>query len=207
MARRAAADRYVKASISPYGPDERSQREKWGEEWVGLRTTGVGQHHSQRGPTLGTMTAQVFTVPSLQRLSLAGSSAVLGPDLGEEDRAEIGRTLVELLFDLHRSGSLRPKFVDSADGRGLDLALAVPGAGAVQAQLRWANGNYELSISGDWWDDMVVAREADGRLAELYRYYFTSHVEQQRRAKERLVRGLRQLMVVNDWGLHHYQYS
>ena len=153
------------------------------------------------------MTAQLFPAQSRHCVSLAQHSPICGTELGDEDRAEIGHVLADLLFELHQSGALRPTVVEATDGRGLDLHLSVPGAGSVLAHLRFANGCYELSVTGDFWDGMLVLREAEGRLSQLYAYYFSSHADEQRRAKDRLVRGLQQLMLVNDWGVRHYQYA
>lgn len=153
------------------------------------------------------MTGQPYPAGGPQHPAFDDGSPVLPADLADEDRAEIGRLLVQLLFGLHQSGALRPTLVDSSGSRGLDVALRVPGTGDVLARLRLANGHYELSVSGNGRDDVLVLSESEGRLSDLYRYYFSSREEQQRQAKDRLVRGLRQLMVVNDWGVHHYQYS
>jgi hypothetical protein len=153
------------------------------------------------------MTGQPFPAAGAQRLAFANHSAVSGPHLGDEDRAEIGLMLTELLFDLHQSGGLRPDFVERGGSWGLEVALRVPGAGDVLARLRSANGHYELSLSSDYWEDMLVLRENEGRLGDLYRYYLSWHEDQQRRAKDRLVQGLRELRSVNDWDVRHYEYS
>ena len=153
------------------------------------------------------MTGQPFPAWGPQRPAFDDGSTVLPPDLPDEDRAEIGQLLVQLLFGLHQSGALRPTLVDDPESRGLEVALRVPGAGDVVTRLCLADGYYELSVSGNGRDDVLVLRESEGCLSDLYRYYFTSREEEQRQAKDRLVRGLRQLMLVNDWGVHHYQYS
>ena len=158
------------------------------------------------------MTGQPFPAWEPQRAAFDGGSTddgstFLPPDLADEDRAEIGQLLVQLLFGLHESGALRPTVLDGPESRGLEVTLKVPGAGDVVARLRLADGYYELSVLGTGRDDVLVLRESEGRLSDLYRHYFTSREEEQLQAKERLVKGLRQLMLVNDWGVHHYRYS
>lgn len=153
------------------------------------------------------MTAKPFPERGPQHRTSDEAPPVLPPDLTEEDRAEIGRLLVELLFGLHQSAALHPAVIDDASHRGLDIALRVPGTGDVLASLRLVNSHYELSVSANGCEEVPVLHESDGRLAELYRYYFASREEHQREAKDRFVRGLRQLMLVNDWGVRHYQYT
>jgi hypothetical protein len=130
-----------------------------------------------------------------------------GPALTEEDRAEIGNVLLDLLFQLHVSGELRPRSTQRWPVAALVVPLMVPGTGDVLAHLRRADGHYDLSISGGPFGDLVLLRQTTGPLADLFEQYFSLHTEQERRAKDRLVQGLRELMLVNEWGVRHYRYS
>jgi len=138
-----------------------------------------------------------------QRLSVVGGPSTSEPALSAEDRAEIGVALVDLLCDLHWSGALRPRWVDGLTGHSLEITIMVPGTGDVLAQISQVAGVYELAISGALWQDLVVSRETDGHLGELYREYFCSQAHQEKTAKERLVQGFNQLRLVKKWGVHH----
>ena len=138
-----------------------------------------------------------------EHLSVGGGPSTPEPALSAEDRAEIGTALVDLLYDLHWSGTLRPRWVEGLAGHSLEITLIVPGTGDVLAQVSQVAGVYELAISGALWQDMVVARETDGRLGALYREYFCSQAHREKMAKDRLVQGFNQLRLVKKWGVHH----
>jgi hypothetical protein len=138
-----------------------------------------------------------------QHLSVVGGPSTPEPALSTEDRAEIGVALVDLLCDLHWSGALRPRRVDGFTGQSLEITLAVPGTGDVLAQISQVAGVYEVTISGALWQDLLVSREADGRIGALYREYFCSKAHQEKAAKERLMQGFNQLRLVKTWGVHH----
>ncbi len=138
-----------------------------------------------------------------QHLSVVGRPSTPEPALCAEDRAEIGVALIDLLCDFHLSGALRPRRVDGLTGHSLEITLVVPGTGDVLAQISQVAGAYELAISGALWQDLVVSRETEGRLGELYREYFCSQAQQEKAAKERLMQGFNQLRLVKTWGVHH----
>jgi hypothetical protein len=138
-----------------------------------------------------------------QHLSVVGGPSTREPALSAEDRAEIGIALVDLLCDLHLSGALRPRRVESPIGCSLEITLLVPGTGDVLARISHIAGIYELTISGALWQEMTVASEADGRLVALYGEYVSSQADQEKAAKERLMQGFNQLKLVKTWGVHH----
>jgi hypothetical protein len=133
-----------------------------------------------------------------------GETAGPGAALSARDRAEIGHALAELLGELHAGAGLRPRPFEGRCGPGMEVDLVVPGTGGVTARVYpVAEDQFELSISGSVWEDMVVLREAEGRLSTLYREYFWWRADEEKRAKDRLMEGFNQLRWVKSWGVAH----
>ena len=150
------------------------------------------------------MSTQALALPvATPHLSLVDATATHTPLLSPAERAEIGERLLELLWGMHVAGNLRAHALEDGPLPRLQVKLVVPGSGDLVAQVWQADGAFELAVSYGLWQDMVVLRSEGGRLAVLYHEHFSSRADLERAAKDRLLAGFDQLLLVQSWGIRH----
>jgi hypothetical protein len=138
-------------------------------------------------------------------LCLAGTEPAPEPLLGSDERTEIGERLESLLWGLHAAGNLRARPVDTSPPPRLQVHLPVPGSEEALAEVWQVEGVYELALTYGPWQRMTVLRRGPGGYLEaLYRAHFCSRAEQERQAKQQLLRGFNHLMFAQTWGITHH---